>query len=306
MRPVGSTNGRVPEGGYPDVSAEMGAFLSGFIEGEGCFGIVKQTRGYGFRPHLSLVARADDADLVRALHRATNVGRITHKPAYRTSKPQVSWTVTAKSDCQRLVELLDAHPFRGRKATAYEPWRTSVIRWVGDDATKRLTPADWAEFPEWKAEIQRANQYEPSTFSSTASSRRRWEHWQAYLAGFITAEAHFAVERKGSPRFVLRLRADDHALLEDLRFKTGVGRVYGPYERSGLAQHPVVQWQVFSAADTMALVDLLECWSPGGRKGLEFHVWKHAVFERAVVRGWNRERVALVRERLMALRRFER
>jgi hypothetical protein len=38
-RPVGSTNGRVPEGGYPDIDPEFGGFLAGFIEGEATLSI---------------------------------------------------------------------------------------------------------------------------------------------------------------------------------------------------------------------------------------------------------------------------
>ena len=138
MRPVGSTNGRIPEGGYPEVTPAMGAFLAGFIEGEGCFGIVRQTRGYGYRPHFSLVARDDDSDLIRALHAATNIGRVRHVRAHETSRAQVSWGVMAKSDCQRLMELIDKHPLRGRKADSYRVWRTAARLWIGDDPTARV------------------------------------------------------------------------------------------------------------------------------------------------------------------------
>src|SRR3954447_25185927 len=110
MRPVGSTNGRVPPGGYPEIDPELGGFLAGFIEGEGCFSIVRQTRGYGYRCWLSLNARDDDAALINELAASTRLGTVRPHPGRPTSRPQVCWTVMAKADRQRLIQLLYAHP----------------------------------------------------------------------------------------------------------------------------------------------------------------------------------------------------
>jgi len=53
-RPTGSTNGRIPAGGYPPVSDAFGAFLAGFIEGEGSFLILRQSRGQNHRCSMRL------------------------------------------------------------------------------------------------------------------------------------------------------------------------------------------------------------------------------------------------------------
>lgn len=242
-RPRGSTDGRTPPGGYPPVSAETAAFLSGYLEGEACFGLSKQIRGFGFRPTVSVVTRSDDGDLLRGLQAATRIGRINHRAARRTSRPQVLWAISAKMDCRRLVELLDEHPPRGRKAAAYAPWRASVLRWAAGDGTTRLTAADWCEFPEWKAEIERANRFDPSRADCAAKAGRAGRHWCAYLAGLVTAEGCFQIDRNGRARCSIHMRADDLALLRHLRAAAGLGRVYGPRPAGGRARHPSAVWR---------------------------------------------------------------
>jgi hypothetical protein len=122
MRPVGSTNGRKPPGGYPEVSWD----LAGLIAAEGCFYIAKQTRGFGYRPSMEIGMRADDGYLLETLARRTKLGRIAATPAWRTSRPQVQWQVMAKADSERLVEILDGSLLLGRKAAQYTTWRSAV------------------------------------------------------------------------------------------------------------------------------------------------------------------------------------
>lgn len=296
-RPKGSADGRMPRGGYPPVPGEIGSFLSGFLEGECCFGIARQTRGSGFRPMASLVARADDGELLRSLQARTNIGRITSRPAYRTSHPQAVWTITAKMDCRRLVEVLDEHPLVGRKAAAYGPWRAAVLRW---SASKRLTPGDWDAFPEWKRQLEHANSYRPV---DAGRVRLPENGWLPYLAGLVTAEGHFCIDQRGSPRLVVRMRDDDAALLHGVCDRSVAGRVYGPYSEQSRT-NPATAWQVFSTADALRIVELFNESAPGGRKCLEFHLWRSAVYERAAGQGWNRRRVERARDALMDARKF--
>jgi hypothetical protein len=300
-RPVGSTNGRVPAGGYPAVSPELGGFLAGYIEGEGCFAVRRQHRGFGYRPTMSIVARSDDAALLAALHDVTRIGTITGRRARHTSRSQAAWTVTAKMDCARLVELLDRYRLRGRKREAFLPWRAAVRHWVGEDPTARLTPADWSPFAAWKRAIQVANAYDADC-ASHSRDQPTADGWRAYLAGLITAEGHFGIDRTLRPTFTIHLRSDDLPLLHWLRTTTSLGRVYGPYPPSGLATSPSARWMTSSASDNLGLVDLLEGLQPGGRKLLELLIWREAVLERSCGSGWSRTRLTLARDRLLAAR----
>ena len=91
MRPIGNKNGRTPEAGYPSVDRELGGFLAGFIEGEACFTISRQTRGYGYRCVMSLNARDDDASLPHELADKARIGRVRSVAGRPTSRPQGSW-----------------------------------------------------------------------------------------------------------------------------------------------------------------------------------------------------------------------
>jgi hypothetical protein len=108
-RPVGSSTGRTPTDGYPAVDDALGGFLAGFLEGEACFIISKQSRGTNHHCTMALCARDDDRDLITGLATATRAGSITFSPAYARSKPQVLWRVpvvhiTLRADDRPLLE----------------------------------------------------------------------------------------------------------------------------------------------------------------------------------------------------------
>jgi len=65
------------------VSDAFGAFLAGFIEGEGSFLILRQSRGQNHRCSMRLAAREDDDPLIRGIARATAIGEYA-KPGPRS------------------------------------------------------------------------------------------------------------------------------------------------------------------------------------------------------------------------------
>jgi hypothetical protein len=125
----------------------MGGFLAGFIEGEGCCSIVRQTRGYGYKCVVRLNARDDDAALIHDIASRTRIGTVRWRPDRPTSRPQVSWTVVAKSDCRRLIELLYAYPLRGRKAGDFAIWAAAANWWIGSDSRQRRPAREWGPMP---------------------------------------------------------------------------------------------------------------------------------------------------------------
>lgn len=104
-------------------------WLSGLIDGEGCFTIKAHARGT-HAPMFRLKLRADDGGIVRRIHKSMGVGTITEHKAREGSAPQVSWDVQDKAGCQRLVDLLDKYPLRAKKAVDYWTWREAVCEWT--------------------------------------------------------------------------------------------------------------------------------------------------------------------------------
>jgi LAGLIDADG endonuclease len=85
-------------------------FVAGLIAGEGCFTIAPQNGGQSFACSFSLVQRADDLELLQNVRDSLGCGKLYPVPAYRTSKPQISWQMQSMDDCQHLAEYLDAAP----------------------------------------------------------------------------------------------------------------------------------------------------------------------------------------------------
>ena len=104
-------------------------WLSGLIDGEGCFTIKAHSRGT-HAPMFRLKLRADEAGIIRRIHRSMGVGTVTEHKAREGSAPQISWDVQDKAGCQRLVDLLDKYPLRAKKAVDYWTWREAVCEWT--------------------------------------------------------------------------------------------------------------------------------------------------------------------------------
>lgn len=280
-RPVGSKNGRRPPGGYPEVDEELGGFLAGFIEGEACFSIVRQSRGFGYRCAMRLCSRADDAGLIHDLAAKTHIGTVRPVKAQRTSRPQMSWSVVAKADCLRLIEILDQYPLRGRKSRDFAIWRAAVNWWVGGDPAQRRPNGDWEPMGYLKERLHEAKRYNPDPLALLDDGPPGLTgDWPAYLAGLVSAEGSLSINESGPrtyvPRLRVNMRADDLPLLTELHGRAGVGRLY-EYERSDDSGKPVAAWVTSSRSDLAALVRILDAHAPRGRKAREYQIWHRAV-----------------------------
>lgn len=133
---------------HADRSDAFGHWLAGFIDGEGCFGIDPCNNGRGhYSCRFTLKLRADDADILREIHRRLGIGRLSRpridNGATSTIKacPVMRWTVNNKADCVALVALLDRCPLRAKKAGDYALWREAVIAWQSVERATGRSPA---------------------------------------------------------------------------------------------------------------------------------------------------------------------
>jgi hypothetical protein len=109
-------------------------------------------------------------------------------------------------------------------------------------------------------------------------------HW---LAGFIDGEGCFALRRHNPSHicghswgaiFVLKVRDDDAAIIEEIAARTGLGRVtYGRAPSGYRNTRPQAKWQVQSKADCVALADLLDRYPLRAKKARDLAVWSKAV-----------------------------
>jgi hypothetical protein len=151
---------------------------------------------------MRLTARKDDRQLLQEIQSTTALGSLIAIPARSTSQPQTAWSVVAKADCLRLVEILNTYPLRGRKSFDYAIWGTAVGWWVGDDPTRTIVGRDWAPMAYLKTRLQEVKKYAPpSLYSLREDTSPPHDDWDAFFSGFVTAEGHLAIGQNGEGRY---------------------------------------------------------------------------------------------------------
>lgn len=285
-RPIGSTNGRRPVGGYPPVSFALGSFLAGFLEGEASFSIARQTGRTNFKCLMSLCARDDDKGLIEELAASTALGTVTSQVARGGSHSQVTWRIAAKADCARLVEIVDQYPLRGRKSLDYAIWRGGVCWWVADDPTRTHPNRDKTPIALLKHRLHGVKAFSQREAERVLRDDCRGlaRDWPGYISGLVTAEGSLGIVRNapGSlvPKLQVRMRADDRPLLVEVVNRMDAGKLY---EQQPSRSYPpgVVSWIVCSRDDLCSLVEVFDDHPLRGRKRREYDCWREAVLEYA-------------------------
>src|SRR5687768_14366037 len=96
--------------------------LAGLLDGECSLGLTANNRD-DWRCACQVSLREDDRDTLVGFRHKLGIGHLWEVPARAGSHPQVRWKVESKAECLHLADVLDAHPFRGRKLLEYEIWR---------------------------------------------------------------------------------------------------------------------------------------------------------------------------------------
>ncbi len=150
---------------------QFGHWLAGFIDGEASFNILKdvhhrqRTQPVTYYTRMVIHLRADDAPLLRAIHKRTGLGFVGGRPARSTrggaivGQAQATWSVGGKSDAVALVKLLDRHPLMSKKARDYAIWRRAVANIAGKRRLGPWRPNDWSAVSALKAELEAARRY---------------------------------------------------------------------------------------------------------------------------------------------------
>jgi hypothetical protein len=103
-------------------------WLAGFIDGEGCFSVMRREKWYTAR--LIVRLRDDDAPILHVIAERTGIGSLYQcRPQTDTSAAQFMWSVQTKPDALALMGTLDRHPLRAKKRHDYAIWREAVLAW---------------------------------------------------------------------------------------------------------------------------------------------------------------------------------
>lgn len=140
-------------------------WLAGFIDGEGCFGIYKRKDSAGWIFRFFIKLRDDDAQILYDCQ--SYIGGTVRLIASTNPKwgGQVVWSVSSRSDCLKLIELLDEHPLRAKKRLDYALWRRAVFlfddvqRHVGNSKAKAANKPIWDEISSLKEQLTELRRY---------------------------------------------------------------------------------------------------------------------------------------------------
>lgn len=149
---------------YPEVPDDFGHWLAGFLDGEGTFAITQTSKDGTWRMVCQVLLRRDDQPILEEIRTRTGLGRVrtrNHFTGLPGSKPQCIWVVARKDDVLRLVQILDAHPLRAKKARDYAIWREAVLYWNTLPHIHRNRRHDWGPIPGLQARLRAIRAYEP-------------------------------------------------------------------------------------------------------------------------------------------------
>jgi hypothetical protein len=143
----------------PGLDPAVGAWISGFVAGEGCFHITRTSNtGGGFNCGFTIKLRSDDRLVLERVQEIFGGrGSITTLPRESSTRhPQAVYRIGAKRDCLFLVDVFDEYPlWPAKKARDFEVWRKAVIFLQGVGGGK----TDWTEMDGYFHAIRAAREF---------------------------------------------------------------------------------------------------------------------------------------------------
>lgn len=127
---------------FVDIDPAFWDWFAGFVDGEGCFGVtISHVGGRDYpQPFFKIAVRADERLILEEIKRRLGCGRVTvHVPGASTSNLQLKFELSAVADCQRLIEVLELHPLRAKKANDLATW-SELVR---EKAANGQSPQIW-------------------------------------------------------------------------------------------------------------------------------------------------------------------
>lgn len=142
------------------VDAAFGYYLSGLVDGEGCFRIHREKSGSYYACHFQIKLRRDDRAILEQIHKFLGVGRLQDMPAYGSSKPQTLFIVDARKDCEVVRAVFQKFPLRAKKRLQFAVWSAALDSWLNQGRGNRWHgPADKSAMKAAWEKMKKVNKY---------------------------------------------------------------------------------------------------------------------------------------------------
>lgn len=239
--------------------------------------IRRQNRARNWTCSASLCLRDDDARLLCDLQRQVGLGRVVGVPAHGSSRPQVTWRIDSKLECQAFATLLSQFPLRGRKAADLRLWSEAVDLWSATDQ-RGLAAEDAARVHTLWEELAECRAYGSRSPSAVELSNAGL---LSFFGGFFSGEGWLGFN-SGKPRISIHIRRDDRPLLETFARVFDIGTVCDVKAYPPSA--PTARWHVTAAGDMEAAVTVLNAAGLRGRKLRQYLAWRPAALDAGCAR----------------------
>jgi hypothetical protein len=131
------------------------SWLSGFVDGEGCFTIVgPPARKIGRKfvrkfdsLSFTIKVRDDDIEILKLIQSFLDCGRIFCRPAHKTTNPCASFQVVKRIDLTRkIIPHFEKYPLLAKKRKEFLIWKDAVLLSNSVSSRKRIFHASrWTE-----------------------------------------------------------------------------------------------------------------------------------------------------------------
>jgi hypothetical protein len=123
------------------IDPAFGHWLAGFVDGEGCFQVSRNTSGRRFRCayycRLTIALREDDDGILNEIQRQTGVGNVDGDRKRR----QRRWVVTDRDGVRVVRDIFRVYPLRAKKSRDFALWDEGVTLWT---AKRRYRDLEYA------------------------------------------------------------------------------------------------------------------------------------------------------------------
>ncbi len=146
----------------------FGNWLSGFVDGEGCFRIHRERSGEYYACHFSIKLQADDRAILERIRSFIGVGRIESIDAStandRNASPAVKYLVDTRDGCKAIRDVFLAFPLRAKKVRDFRIWLRALSAWERQGRGNRWHgPADKSEMERLWLEMKTVRPYTDET-----------------------------------------------------------------------------------------------------------------------------------------------
>jgi hypothetical protein len=132
-------------------------WLTGFIDGEGCFQI--ESYSGRLKPSFTIGLAVYDAKVLHEARNALGHGTVREWLTPPNERPpHVQWVVRSKAGCQALVDHLHKYPLRTIKHHDFEIWKQAVelhkcVSTGGDPVSRPSNAATWEQMGQLRVRL---------------------------------------------------------------------------------------------------------------------------------------------------------